>query len=181
MEIKKVSAKIRQLDNYVTVCYKKSMNQGRSLLQIGELARQAGTTIRTVRYYLEQGFIEALERSPGGFYLFDRSAVDKVGFIQRLNELGLPLKEIKALYKIRREKKRGNDAYPLVRERLLKHRALVEKKISEYSKLKKELDEAIVLVSECKGCEKKPTRENCRACEVLKKRSSIPLPFGAIM
>ncbi len=157
------------------------MIKKRSLLQIGELARQAGTTIRTVRYYLEQEFIEAQERSPGGFYLFDNSAVDKVRFIQRLNELGLPLKEIKALYQIRRDKKRGNDAYPLVLERLLKHRTLVEKKVSEYSKLKKELDEAIVLVSECEGCERKPTRENCAACEVVKKRSSVPLPFGAIM
>lgn len=157
------------------------MNQSTPLLQVGELARQAGTTIRTVRYYLEQGFIEASERSPGGFYLFDSNAVDKVRFVQRLKELGLPLKEIKALYKIRKEKKRGDDAYPLVLERLVKHRTLVERKISEYSELRKELDEAIVLVSECEGCEKRPTRENCAACEVLKKRSTIPVPFGAIM
>ncbi|MFI5295823.1 MAG: MerR family transcriptional regulator, partial [Thermodesulfovibrionales bacterium] len=109
------------------------MEQRRSLLQVGEVANQAGTTIRTVRYYLEQGFIEAVERSPGGFYLFDDSAADKVRFIQSLKELGLPLKEIKALYLIRREKKRGNDAYPLVLERLVKHRTLLEKKISDYS------------------------------------------------
>ncbi len=157
------------------------MNQRRSLLQIGEVASQAGTTIRTVRYYLEQGFIEAIERSPGGFYLFDDSAVDKVRFIQSLKELGLPLKEIKALYEIRKEQKRGNDAYPLVLKRLMEHKRLLEKKIAEYSKLKKELDEAIVLVSECKGCSRKTTRENCAACEVLKKRDRVPLPFGAIM
>lgn len=151
------------------------------LLQIGEVARQAGTTLRTVRYYLELGFIEASERSPGGFYLFDSSEVDKIRFIQSLKELGLPLKEIKALYKIRKEKKRGHDAYPLVLERLLKHRLAVEKKIKEYSKLKHELDEAVILVGECNGCQKKPTRENCLACEIVKKRSGIPLPFGAIL
>jgi len=157
------------------------MLQQKRLLQVGEVARQAGTTIRTVRYYLELGFIEVTARSPGGFYLFGTSEVDKVRFIQSLKELGLPLKEIKALYKVRKEKKRGHDAYPLVVERLLKHKMLVEKKISEYSRLKRELDEAIVLVNECKGCQKKPTRENCLACEIVKKRSSIPLPFGAIM
>jgi DNA-binding transcriptional MerR regulator len=151
------------------------------LLQIGEVARQAGTTLRTVRYYLELGFIEASERSPGGFYLFDASEVDKVRFVQSLKELGLPLKEIKTLYKIRKEKKRGHDAYPLVLERLLRHRMSVEKKIAEYSNLKRELDEAIELVGECEGCEKKPTRENCLACEIVKKRGSIPLPFGAIL
>lgn len=157
------------------------MKQLKSLLQVGDVALQAGTTIRTVRYYLEQGFIEVSERTPGGFYLFDQSVVDKVRFIQSLKELGLPLKEIKALYKIRKEKKRGNDAYPLVLERLLKHRAFVEKKISEYSTLRKELEEAIILVGECKGCEKKPTRDNCLVCNVVKKRTSVPLPFGAIM
>ncbi len=157
------------------------MNQRTPLLQIGELAHQAGTTIRTVRYYLEEGFIEASERSPGGFYLFDSNAVDKVRFVQRLKELGLPLKEIKALYMIRKEKTRGADAYPLVLERLVKHRALVEKKISEYFELMSELDEAIALIGECEGCEKTPTRENCSACEVLKKRRGIPIPFGAIM
>ncbi len=157
------------------------MHAKRSLLQVGEVAAQSHTTIRTVRYYLEQGFIEASERSPGGFYLFDQGVVDKVRFIQNLKELGLPLKEIKELYKIRKEKKRGNDAYPLVLERLLKQRTLIEKKIAEYSRLKKELSEAIVLVSECEGCAKSPTRENCLACEVVKKRNSVPLPFGAIM
>lgn len=157
------------------------MLEKKGLLQVGEVARQAGTTIRTVRYYLELGFIEVTERSPGGFYLFSTSEVDKVRFIQSLKELGLPLKEIKALYKVRKEKKRGNDAYPLVLERLLKHRMSVEKKISEYSRLKRELDAAIVLVNECKGCQKNPTRENCLACEVVKKRSSVPLPFAAIM
>ncbi len=157
------------------------MHSKRMLLQVGEVAAQSHTTIRTVRYYLEQGFIEASERSPGGFYLFDSGAVDKVRFIQNLKELGLPLKEIKELYKIRKEKKRGNDAYPLVLERLLKHRTLIEKKIAEYSKLKKELSEAITLVRECEGCTRNPTRENCLACEVVKKRTSIPLPFGAIM
>jgi len=157
------------------------MQAKRYLLQVGEVAARSRTTIRTVRYYLELGFIEASERSPGGFYLFDEGVVDKVRFIQNLKEIGLPLKEIKELYKIRKEKKRGNDAYPLVLERLLKHRTMVEKKISEYSRLKKERSEAIALVSECEGCTKNPTRENCLACEVVKKRNSVPLPFGAIM
>ncbi len=153
----------------------------KSLLQIGDVARLAATTIRTVRYYLEQGFIEISERSPGGFYLFDFAVVGKVQFIQSLKELGFPLKEIKTLYDIRKEKKHGNDAYSLVLERLRKHKSLLEKKMAQYSKLKKELDESIRLVSECKGCDKKPTKENCIACAVVLKRKSIPLPFGAIM
>lgn len=151
------------------------------LLQIGEVARLSKTTIRTVRYYLEQGFIQESDRSPGGFYLFEPGVVDKVRFIQDLKDLGLPLKEIKTLYRIRKDMNRGDDAYPLVLERLSRQRTLIQKKINEYENLKKELDDAIALVSECAGCEKKPTKENCLACDVVKKRDNIPLPFGAIM
>lgn len=157
------------------------MKKDKALLQIGEVAKGAGTTIRTVRYYLEEGFIEAADRSPGGFYLFNAEAVDKVRLIQKLKDLGLPLKEIRSLYNIRREQPTGNQAYPLVLKKLNRERELTVKKIADYRNLLQELDEAIRLVAECEGCRKRPTRENCLACEVTRKRDRIPLPFGAIL
>ena len=150
-------------------------------LQIGNVARRAGTTIRTVRYYLEEGFIQACERSLGGFYLFSPDVVDKVSFIQKLTSLGMPLKEIKTLYRIRKEHQTGNDAYGLVLEQLMKERDLMDQKIKEYMQLRDELDQAILLVSKCKGCSLRPTRENCIACDIVTRRSRIPLPFGAIL
>ncbi len=150
-------------------------------LQIGEVARLAGTTIRTVRYYLEEGFFQACERTPGGFYLFSPDVVDKVSLIQKLANLGMHLKEIKKLYRIRKKHLTGNDAYGLVLEHLMKERDLMEQKINEYTQLKGELAEAIRLVSECKGCSLRPTRENCMACNIVTRRRRIPLPFAAIL
>ncbi|NOY53108.1 MAG: MerR family transcriptional regulator [Deltaproteobacteria bacterium] len=157
------------------------MKPAEKLLQIGEVAKRSGTTIRTVRYYLEEGFIEAGNRSPGGFYLFNADVVEKVLFIQKLKKLGLPLKEIKSLYSIRREQKTGAQACLLVRGKLQRGRERTTAKIVDYRNLLKELDEAIELVSECEGCRKRPAKENCLACEVVKKRDHIPLPFGAIL
>ncbi len=153
----------------------------RQLLQIGEIAHQAGTTTRTVRYYLGEDLIAAAERSPGGFYLFESRTVDTVLFIQKLKSLGMSLNEIKSLYQIRREKPTGNEAYPLVLKRLQDRLCDVNKKIEEYEELRKELEEAIDLVQQCHGCQTKPNRENCLACDIVKKRSRIPLPFGAIL
>ena len=90
------------------------MKAQRQLLQIGEVASQAKTTVRTVRYYLAEGLVESAERSPGGFYLFEPHTVDTVRFIQKLKSLGMSLSEIKSLYQVRREKPTGNEAYPVV-------------------------------------------------------------------
>lgn len=157
------------------------MKINQTLLKIGEVAQQAGTTVRTVRYYLEEDFISYSDRSDGGFYLFDPNIVEKVKFIKKLKDLGLTLKEIKALYMIRKENATGDDAYKLVVERLTKQQELTEKKIREYQDLKKEISNAISLVNECKGCQKKPNRENCSACDVVRKWDLVPSPFGAIM
>ena len=157
------------------------MGASRQLLQIGEIAVEAKTTVRTVRYYLEEGLIESAGRSPGGFYLFETYTVDTVRFIQKLKSLGMSLKEIKALYRIRREKQTGNEAYPVVLKRLQKSLKDVKKKIEEYEALRDELAKAIVLVQECHGCKMKPNRKNCLACKIVKQRDRIPSPFAAIL
>ena len=157
------------------------MKAKRQLLQIGEIAGQAKTTLRTVRYYLGEGLIESAGRSPGGFYLFEPHTVDTVRFIQKLKSLGLSLNDIKVLYQIRREKRTGNEAYPLVLKRLQERLSDVNKKIREHEELRQELEEAIGLIQQCHGCRMKPNRENCLACEIVKKRRRIPLPFGALL
>ncbi|MDW7711769.1 MAG: MerR family transcriptional regulator [Deferrisomatales bacterium] len=151
------------------------------LLQIGEVARQAGVTVRTIRYYLEEGFLEAAERSPGGFYLFEDQAVETARYVQSLNDLGFPLKEIKALLQIRRDKATGDEAHGPVLQRLAEQRKRLVQRIQESSRLLGELDEAIDLVGQCRGCRKKPNRKNCRSCEAIAKWKDLPLPYAAIL
>ena len=153
----------------------------RELMQIGEVAKAAGVTVRTVRYYLEKGFIQAAERSPGGFYLFHPQAVETVHLIQMLAGLGMPLNQIKELFQIRRREETGDQAYPQVLERLRHQLQLTEKRIQEYTRLKEEIKRACQLVERCRGCDKKPNRENCSSCPVTSDFDPLPLPFGAIL
>jgi DNA-binding transcriptional MerR regulator len=151
------------------------------LLQIGEVASQAGVTVRTVRYYLEEGFIQAADRSQGGFFLFEPHAVQTVYFIHKLKGLGFALKDIKRMLNHRRDGATGQQAYPKVLAELTRQRQVLEKKIKEYEQLRSEIDEAMDLVAQCKGCRLKPTRSNCQACPVVTSRDKLPLPFGAIL
>ncbi|MFQ5637072.1 MAG: MerR family DNA-binding transcriptional regulator [bacterium] len=44
-------------------------------MKIGELARETGLTIRTIRYYEELGLLQPLQRSKGGFRLFSKDDI----------------------------------------------------------------------------------------------------------
>ncbi|MFO8112920.1 MAG: MerR family transcriptional regulator [Desulfosalsimonadaceae bacterium] len=150
-------------------------------MQIGEIAEKAGTSVRTVRYYMEEGFIEAADRSPGGFYLFTPETAETVFYIQKLKNAGLALKDIKSIYEARRNGQTGEDASSMVIGHLERQKALVTKKIADYQRLHTEIEAAIEIASRCRGCSIQPTWENCKDCKVLKGMKKFPLPLQAIL
>jgi DNA-binding transcriptional MerR regulator len=76
-------------------------------LRIGELAKRAGTTPRTIRYYEEFGLLpEAPERDAGQHRLYGEADVERVLELLRLKELlGLTLDELRGV--IEAEEARG--------------------------------------------------------------------------
>ncbi|MBO2450760.1 MerR family transcriptional regulator [Actinomadura barringtoniae] len=62
-------------------------------LGIGELARLTGVSVRTIRFYCDEGIL-TVRRSSGGHRRFDPSAVENVRLIRRLRRLGLGLPSI---------------------------------------------------------------------------------------
>ncbi|WP_207757332.1 MerR family transcriptional regulator [Nonomuraea cypriaca] len=62
-------------------------------LAIGELARLTGVSVRTIRFYCDEGIVESV-RSTGGHRRFDRAAVERLGLVRRLRGLGLGLTAI---------------------------------------------------------------------------------------
>ncbi|WP_067534436.1 MerR family transcriptional regulator [Nocardia crassostreae] len=68
-----------------------------ALLSIGELARHTGLAVRTIRFYCDEGILEA-QRSPGGHRLFDAdTATERLLVVRRLRTLGLGLESITAV------------------------------------------------------------------------------------
>ncbi|WP_201449886.1 MerR family transcriptional regulator [Nocardia caishijiensis] len=73
-----------------------------TLVSIGELARRTGLAVRTLRFYCDEGILDAC-RSVGGHRLFEaRTAVERVLLIKRLRALGLGLASITEV--LRRER-----------------------------------------------------------------------------
>lgn len=63
-------------------------------MSIGELARQTGASVRSIRHYDEQGLL-ASTRSANGYRAFTAAAVTQVRQIQRLIATGFSLAEIR--------------------------------------------------------------------------------------
>ncbi|MET7685004.1 MerR family transcriptional regulator [Streptomyces sp. NPDC005423] len=65
-------------------------------VRIGELASQSGVSVRSVRYYEEQGLLSS-SRSPSGQRHYTDDEVERVAFIQRLYAAGLSSRTIAEL------------------------------------------------------------------------------------
>ncbi|MFG2385403.1 MerR family transcriptional regulator [Streptomyces avermitilis] len=63
---------------------------------IGELAVEAGTTTRALRYYEEQGLLES-DRTPAGYRLYERDAIRRVRNIRELLSCGFTVEDVKSL------------------------------------------------------------------------------------
>ncbi|RXJ72361.1 Zn(2+)-responsive transcriptional regulator [Veronia nyctiphanis] len=73
------------------------------LLQIGQLAKKAGVTSDTLRFYEKTGLLEPEARSDSGYRLYGEEALSRVHFIIRGKAIGLTLEEIQELLDIRLE------------------------------------------------------------------------------
>lgn len=62
-------------------------------MRIGDLAAETGASVRSLRYYEEQGLLVAT-RSAGGQREYDADAVDRVRLVQQLFAAGLPSRTI---------------------------------------------------------------------------------------
>ena len=64
---------------------------------IGDLARQTGTKVETIRWYERDGIMPAPVRTAGGHRLYTQSHLDRLAFIRHARELGFPLEDVRAL------------------------------------------------------------------------------------
>lgn len=74
-----------------------ALDQIQLSLQIGEVARQSGASIDTIRYYEKEGLLKKPFRSAGGFRLYPAEVVGQLTFIRKAQDLGLTLKEVKSI------------------------------------------------------------------------------------
>ncbi len=67
------------------------------LMQIGQVAERTGLSLRTIRFYEENGLVIPTARSDGGFRLYSDDDVARLEVIKRMKPLGFTLEEMQEL------------------------------------------------------------------------------------
>ncbi len=63
-------------------------------MKIGQVARHAGVSIDTVRFYERRGVLPAAQRRPSGYREFTESTVERIRMAKALQDMGFTLDEI---------------------------------------------------------------------------------------
>jgi len=66
-------------------------------LLIGGLSRRTGVSVRTIRYYEQEGLLAPSCRRSSGYRLYTEQDVEKLRFIRQAKRFGLTLKEIRSI------------------------------------------------------------------------------------
>jgi DNA-binding transcriptional MerR regulator len=66
-------------------------------LHIGEVAERVGLSLRTVRYYEEQGLFQPAGRTEGGFRLYTDREVERLLLIKQMKPLGFAVQQMREL------------------------------------------------------------------------------------
>ncbi|WP_026341183.1 MerR family transcriptional regulator [Actinomadura atramentaria] len=66
-----------------------------TLLTIGELARLTGLTVKTIRFWSDEGLVPPAARTPAGYRLYGRAAALRVGLVRTLRDVGVDLATIR--------------------------------------------------------------------------------------
>ena len=112
---------------------------------IGDLARETGVNIETVRYYERRGLLPKPARNPSNYRLYDTDAKRRVHFIKRAQSLGFSLREIQTLLSLQatpRAKCEDVRAYAEAKTRE------IDEKIRSLKTMQKALRS---LIAECSG------------------------------
>ena len=70
-------------------------------LTVGHVARRAGVSPHTVRYYERVGLLKAASRTGAGYRDYSEDALERLRFIRDAQRLGLRLQDIRDLLEIR--------------------------------------------------------------------------------
>ena len=117
-------------------------------MKISELAKLAGVTPRTIRYYENLGLLEASEREGTGFRYYTDDELTRLQKINLLKTLGLTLEEISQVVPLLFEEPRKLAGKRMLLEILKAHLQKVDRQVDSLTQHRTELQERIKLIQQ---------------------------------
>jgi DNA-binding transcriptional MerR regulator len=150
-------------------------------MRIGDLAKKAGTTMRTIRYYEQLGLIRPVGRTKGGFRLYEEDELRKLKMIKSLQLLDIPLAQVKAFFDQRKQGRPAAEIAPSIRRVLEGQLAQMEQRIVQYRTMQDSLRQTLEILGCCARCPCEPSLGVCSSCPAITSRAEIPLHMRAVI
>lgn len=133
---------------------------------MGALARIAGKTVRALHLYEEMGLLEPVERSKGGYRLYDADSVTRVRWISKMQEMGFSLSDIQSMARQWEQSGSAPGAMAKVERLLTEKIADTRDQITRLQALETELQASLDYLRTCPTCDPKQIINACSACEL---------------
>jgi MerR family transcriptional regulator, copper efflux regulator len=151
-----------------------------SLIKVGDLARRTGKTVRAIHLYEELGLLSPPVRSKGGFRMYSGDGIKRIEWIQKLQDMGFSLTEIKTFLRVWEESATAPEAMATVREIFTDKLRETRETIDRLSCLAEELTESLAFLERCRSCSPKQGQSECCACENHDADREVPLLVDGI-
>ena len=112
----------------------------------GDLARATGNTVRTIRFYEEEGLLRPAEVSEGGHRRYTEDDLERLRLITDLRELGLSLCEIRSILEIRTGCHTASEFALRFQQVLAGHLEQAQRRLDRLRRVKKELLDALTTI-----------------------------------
>jgi DNA-binding transcriptional MerR regulator len=116
-------------------------------LSSGDLARATGNTVRTIRFYEEEGLLRPAEVSEGGHRRYTEDDLERLRLILDLRELGLSLSEIRSILEIRTGCQTASEFAVRIQQVLAGHLEQAQRRLDQLRRVKRELLAALTTIS----------------------------------
>jgi DNA-binding transcriptional MerR regulator len=160
-----------------------SQVDGKILMQIGDLAKLAGISVRSIRYYEELALIQPASHSRGGFRLYGEQCLKRLQVIHFLKEMGLSLTEIQRIFHAKRDAGGNGEAVNHLLEIFSEKLGLIDEKIKTLSRMRLEIGNTIHILHGCESCDHEVLLDalRCGQCSRLEPVESVPETFNVIL
>ncbi len=117
-------------------------------LSSGDLARATGNTVRTIRFYEEEGLLKPAAVSDGGHRRYTEDDLERLRLITDLRELGLSLCEIRSVLEIRTGCHTASEFALRFQQVLSGHLEQAQRRLERLRRVRKELVDAVASLGE---------------------------------
>jgi DNA-binding transcriptional MerR regulator len=121
---------------------------GQPDLSSGDLARATGNTVRTIRFYEEEGLLKPAVVSDGGHRRYTEDDLERLRLISDLRELGLSLCEIRSILDLRAGCHNAAEFAMRFQQVLAGHLEQAQKRLERLKRVKRELYDALTSIQE---------------------------------